>query len=327
MKNKIFHLYAPNPGGISDYVDAYLFRESKNNEKISINKKKIQINQIPERCLLHYSGYGFSKRGAPLWLLNKIETERPRINSLGIFFHELYASGPPWGSAFWLSPVQKHIARRLAELSDFWITNREGSAQWLRPFAGDKPHAVLPVFSNVGEMPAYSSVRVPKIVVFGGAALRMATYRAAGNALFVWAQAQGLEIHDIGPAISDPVILKSLRDAHVVQHGRLAKEEVSSHLSDASFGILAYSVDYVAKSGVFAAYCAHGVCPVLIAGNFVPSDGLIPSAHYLTGLPVDVDLGITVKKIGDTAWHWYQTHNLAAHGNKLKQLLCEAGTA
>ena len=248
-----------------------------------------------------------------------LKTERPRIKSVGIFFHELYASGPPWGSAFWLSPVQKHIARRLAELSDFWITNREGSAQWLRPFAGDKPHAVLPVFSNVGEMPAYSPVRVPKIVVFGGAALRMATYRAAGNALFVWAQAQGLEIHDMGPAISDPVILKSLQDARVVQHGRIAKEEVSSQLSDASLGILAYSVDYVAKSGVFAAYCAHGVCPLLISKHYASSDGLITGSNYLPGLPLLNQKISYDKTIGIAAWEWYQGHCVSVHVNTIRE--------
>lgn len=38
-------------------------------------------------CLyLQYSGYGYGKRGAPLWLLLELECNRPKIQKLGIFF-------------------------------------------------------------------------------------------------------------------------------------------------------------------------------------------------------------------------------------------------
>ena len=140
-----------------------------------------------ESVFLQMSGYGFDKRGAPLWLLHEIEKRRTHIKTLGIFFHELYAVGPPWTSSFWLSPVQRRISRRLAGLSDFWMTNREGSEQWLRRFSGDKPHAVLPVFSNVGETVTPARPRLPRIVVFGNPGLRQKTYQAADDKLFDWA--------------------------------------------------------------------------------------------------------------------------------------------
>lgn len=326
----IIFITPSSKGGVSDYAD----RARVSAKGVSVIDLKIETHKninleilSNKSIFLQYSGYGYAKRGAPLWLLKTLQEEKENFKTLGIFFHELYATGPPWGSAFWLSPVQKHIARRLAELSDFWITNREGSAQWLRQFAGDKPHAVLPVFSNVGEMPEYSFVRAPKIVVFGSAALRTATYLAAGNALFTWAREQGLEIHDIGPAINDIAVLKSLQAARVVLHGRLANEEVSRQLSDVSFGILAYPLDYVAKSGVFAAYCAHGVCPVLISTNFPAADGLVANKHYLAGLPVSIELGWDIKKIGSTAWEWYQLHNVKTHLFTIKSLFRDAGTA
>lgn len=325
MSNHEIHLYAPVNGGVEDYVDVCLMNDSQS-RKLGVVKQTGYQKSLPAQCLLHYSGYGYSKRGAPLWLLNKVQTDRPGIKTFGVFFHELYASGPLWGSAFWLSPVQKHIACRLAKLSDFWITNREGSAQWLRPFAGDKPHAVLPVFSNVGEMPAYSSVRLPKVVVFGSQALRVATYRAAGNALFAWAHAKSLEIHDIGPAINDRAIFKSLQDACVVQHGRLSVADVSTQLANASFGIIAYPIDYVAKSGVFAAYCSHGICPILISEKFTNADGLLKGINYFSELNFDVELDINFKKIGNAAWQWYQSHNVITHVSTIKRLLDEAST-
>lgn len=325
MSNRLIHIHAPNPGGVVDHVDLCVGHDSGQG-KLAIEKQAAVHALLPEQCLLHYSGYGYAKRGAPLWLLHELQIDRPQIKTLGVFFHELYAFAPPSSSAFWLSPVQRYIARRLAEMSDFWLTNREASAQWLRRFAGNKPHVALPVFSNVGEMPAYMPERAPKIVVFGSAGVRISTYRAAGESLFSWAREQGFELHDIGPAIDDPVLSVSLRCAGVVQHGRLETAEVSRQLSDAMFGVLAYPVDYVAKSGVFAAYCAHGVCPVLISKRYEPTDGLVTGNHYLAGLPVGAIQHNIVQNIGSAAWDWYQPHRVMAHVNTLKRLLREAST-
>ncbi|MBC7489956.1 MAG: hypothetical protein H7240_08345 [Glaciimonas sp.] len=318
-------------GGVADYTDKLITNLAAEKMAVALVwhadlENDLVRSSLSSECLyLQYSGYGYAKRGAPLWLLNKLQIDRPSIKTLGVFFHELYAFGPPWGSAFWLSPAQRHIARRVVEISDFWITSREGSAQWLRRFSGKKPHAVLPVFSNVGEMQAYSSERAPKIVVFGSAGLRMATYRAVGEALFSWARDRGLELHDIGPAIDQPSISAILKRAGVIEHGRLESAEVSKILADAAFGILSYPVDYVAKSGVFAAYCAHGVCPILVSKHYAPSDRLMMGTHYLAGLPLGAIQHSMVRNIGSAAWNWYQPHRIIAHVDTLKRLLSEAG--
>lgn len=324
MTITLTHILPAVSGGVSDYVGVSVQHQT-DDIKLPLNKESATRTPLSGHIFLHFSGYGYAKRGAPLWLLKKLQAERVNIKTLGVYFHELYAFGPPWSSALWLSPVQRHIARRIAELSDFWITNREGSARWLRRYAGDMPHAVLPVFSNVGEMPAYTPERAAKIVVFGSASLRMTTYRTAGAALFSWAREQGLEIHDIGPAINDSVISASLQDAGVVQHGRLDLAEVSKQLSDTMFGILAYPVDYVAKSGVFAAYCAHGMCPVLISKRYAPADGLVAGTHYFAGIPVGAKPNNVTRNIGAAAWNWYQLHNVKAHVDTIKHLLREVG--
>jgi hypothetical protein len=321
---------SPGQGGVKDFSNKLI--ENLPKELVATDfvwhedsADAITEQAVSSECLfLQYSGYGFAKRGAPLWLLKQLQTNRPQIKTLGIFFHELYAFGPPWGSAFWLSPVQRHIARRLAELSDFWITNREESAKWLRRFAGDKPHAVLPVFSNVGEMPIYSADRSTKMVVFGGSALRLKTYLVAGNGLFVWAKQQGLKIHDIGPPINDPFVSKRLATQGVIVHGRLPEIEISRMLADALYGLLTYPVEYVAKSGVFAAYSAHGICPVLISQQYPTADGLIPNQHYVAGIPKTVCERSFATDIGEKAWHWYQPHQLANHVATLSNFLAKA---
>jgi len=319
VDNHITHLYPPVHGGVSDYVDVCRSLDPQS-QPCFLDHQSAITTPLTGHCLLHYSGYGYAKRGAPLWLLNKIKQDRPHIKTLGVFFHELYAFGPPWSSSFWLSPVQQHIARRLAEIADYWLTNREGSGQWLQRFAGNKPHVVLPIFSTVGEMPSYSTNRTNKVVVFGGAALRQATYDAAGEALFSWIQAQGMTLHDIGPPMHDPALSTALEHTGAIVHGRLAPEEVSKLLADAAFGMVTYPVNYVAKSSVFAAYCAHRVCPILISKHYAPSDQLTAGQHYWAGVPAVNVQQDKLKEIGQAAWEWYQPHRLVRHIEVLKTL-------
>jgi hypothetical protein len=273
-----------------------------------------------DTVVLQLSGYGFDKRGAPLWLLREMEKRRKHIKSLGIYFHELYAFGPPWSSAFWLSPLQRHIARKLAELSDFWMTNREGSAQWLRRFADDKPHAVLPVFSNVGEPTAPAQPRLPRIVVFGSPGLRQKTYLASGDKLFAWAKQASLEVHDIGAPIEDMRVADALRANGVILHGHLEERQVGQLMEDAMFGLVAYPVEYAAKSGVYAAYCAHGVCPLLISNDYVQADGLVAGHHYLPGIPDD-EKALQDPSIRQAAWEWYQSHRVGRHAVVIKRFV------
>lgn len=273
-----------------------------------------------DTVVLQLSGYGFDKRGAPLWLLKEIEGRRRHIKSFGVFFHELYAFGPPWSSSFWLSPVQRHIARRLAEMSDFWMTSRYASAQWLERFAGDKPHAVLPVFSTIGEPDVYAQARLPRVIVFGSPGLRQLTYQAAGDKLFTWAKQAALEIHDIGAPVADQQLLATLRSNGVALHGHLPDREIRHAMASAMFGLLAYPVEYVAKSSVFAAYAAHGLCPVLISRTYVSADDLVARQHYLPGIP-DPQGGLNFSLIGRAAETWYGPHSLERHVDFIKEVL------
>ncbi|QQD71796.1 hypothetical protein H2515_10120 [Acidithiobacillus ferrivorans] len=267
------------------------------------------------------SGYEYSKKGAPLWLLREMETRRHEIKKFGVFFHELYAFGPPWKSAFWLSPVQRYVVRRLAEISDFWMTNREGSAQWLRQCAGGKPHAVLPIFSTIGELQSKSAARKNRLMVFGTVGLRTVTYRAAGRELFQWANRQSLEIHDVGSPVTDQQVMNALATNGVTQHGRLEADKISDLLRDALFGVIAYPVDCIAKSSVFAAYCAHGLCPVVISKEYASSDRLLAGQHYLPGISAEIIDADKAKYIGECAWSWYQTHKIACHAATLRGFL------
>lgn len=325
LLNMLIQLVVPQKqaGGVYDF--ARKLREAIGHDSASLvhlSKENAASWKIgtEDTVILQMSGYGFDKRGAPLWLLRELEKRRKDIKNLGIFFHELYAFGPPWTSSFWLSPVQRHIARRLVELSDSWMTSREGAAQWLRKFAGDKPHAVLPVFSTIGEPATFSQVRLPRIIVFGSPGLRQLAYQAAGDRLFAWAKQESLEVHDVGSPISDVRLVETLRRNGVIQHGRMDDPAIRALMENALFGLVAYPVEYVAKSSVFAAYCAHGLCPLLILESYREADGLKPGIHYYPGVPDTLAIS-DADSIGQAAWGWYKPHGLQCHTTALLELI------
>ena len=313
------------PGGVYDFariLQTEMGADIVNLVLFPVGTTRHSKIQAGDSLILMMTGYEYSKRGTALWLLREMERQRHKIKKFGVFFHELYAFGPPWQSAFWLSPVQRYVVRRMAEISDFWMTNREESAQWLCRYAGHKPHAVLPVFSTVGEPQSLPATRKNRLMVFGGAGLRTKTYRTAGRELFQWAKRQSLEIHDVGSPVTDTQVMDTLTANGVIQHGRLEASQISDLMRDALFGVTAYPVNYMAKSSVFATYCAHGLCPMILSnGKYAPADGLLAGQHYLPGVPtglVDID---KTHRIGEDAWGWYQSHAVASHCNALRYFL------
>lgn len=270
-------------------------------------------NIKPDVLLIHYVGYGFHKRGIPFWLLRSIyqvRTGYPKIY-IGVMFHELYATGRFWQSSFWLSPLQRLIALLLAKLSDFWITSREGSSNWICRYAANKPHAVLPIFSNVGESVHYHPGRLSAAVVFGSPGLREGTYQKAGASLFDWAKDNDVELHDVGAPLLNAELSNLLKIHEVIQHGELAANDVSVLLNRMKYGIVRYPLSFVAKSGVFAAFCAHGVLPILLTDQYFLADGLVPNKHFLTNQALIMEFNAQLS--GQFAWEWYQGHSINHH--------------
>jgi hypothetical protein len=284
-----------------------------------------------DMMLLHFSGYGFQKRGVPLWLNGEVRALRKRFRVFGVIFHELYASGPPWGSAFWLSGMQRRIAEELLSQADFWFSNREEAAKWLSKHSPSVPHATMPVFSNVGEPASIDTdgrgaARERTIVVFGSNAMRIQVYEWNDGEIFKVAQRAGLRILDIGPTIQDAAMSQRMAREGVVVQGRLPADKVSSALLKAEYGALVYPPDYAAKSGIFAAYAAHGTCPVMLWKNGTLRDGFQPGVNYMDGF--DALIGgkseLNARSIGQAARKWYEPHSIDAQVQTLRQLSTEA---
>jgi hypothetical protein len=237
--------------------------------------------------LLHYVGYGYHARGCPVWLLRglrQLRARRPAVTVISMF-HELYAtSRKPWKSVFWLSPVQCYLTAQIARLSDGIMTNRRVFAEKLRAITGGAvPVCVSPTFSNVGEpemLPAYHE-REPYAVVFGGAERKTTTYGQHGAALGRALQRLEVErVVDIGTPAADGAA--GALGVPVEMKGELPAAEVSAHLRQATVGVLRYGLHCLTKSGLWAAYAAHGVPAVMAAAATQTNRKSVvrPGAHY-----------------------------------------------
>jgi hypothetical protein len=310
ISSTLLHILPAGTGGVSDYVGRCVERQPH-----AFSQSLKEGDQIASsKCvLLHLSGYGYARKGAPFWLLGKMIALRPQVESLGIFFHEIYATGPPWRTAFWMSPAQRYIAIRMVRLCDYWITNRELSETWLRKYSTTKLNAVLPVFSNVGEGRLTLAARSPTAVVFGGPALRSSTYTRHGAELLSWARRNGISIIDIGAPLADLQLVARLKDLGVAFKGRLDAVSTGKILSSATFGCLTYDFRFVAKSGVFAAYSSYGLCPILFSTDYGVADGLAPHVHYIPGLPATDTEPAAFLAMSSNAFTWYKRHDLEQH--------------
>ena len=269
--------------------------------------------------LLHYVGYGYAKRGCPIWLVDGVQRwKNLHPNRLLVtMFHELYASGtPPWTSSFWLSSLQKNLAIRLAKLSDRCITNTQIYAETLSKLVPNQrfESISLPVFSNIGEL-NYEiplSKRTKRLVTFGHKNTRVRIYQEHVTALEQICQDFNIEeICDIGSPTG--LTLPNIRDVPIVEKGIIEASQISQILNDSIIGFLIFPPPVqLAKSGIFAAYCAHGLIPYMVSGSAITINNLEMGKHYLSTSNSGYELSLNIgQEIADNAHDWYQTHSLA----------------
>ena len=272
-------------------------------------------NQPGTTVLLHYVPHGYARKACPFWLVQALRQWRqstPKAHLLTIF-HELYACDwqRPWSSDFWLSPVQRNLAAAVAHLSDGAFTTSQRYAQQLGFLSRSKHHQVptLPVFSNVGEpatIPSWAD-RQQRLVIFGQRHSKCRIYRESLPLLEQVCRTLNIQgIWDIGPPSG--LGAGSIGGVPIHELGALSVEQISHYLSQARAGFLTYDPNRLSKSGIFAAYCAHGLLPINYRGTFYPVDGLTPGIQYW--VPAQASLPVDFKAIAEAAHCWYQTHTL-----------------
>jgi hypothetical protein len=264
--------------------------------------------------LLHYVNYGFDRRGCPAELVSGLARWRQRGagRRLVTLFHEVWATGPPWRSSFWLAPLQRRLAASLVRLSTAMVTSLDLYGRMVRRWAGDRPVRVMPVFSTIGEPAAVPSFgeRAPRMVIFGSAGVRARAWRRELPALAAACRALEIEeVLDVGPPAAVP---DRVGAARVRALGILPAEEVGSLLLGARGGFLAYPPSFLPKSTIFAAYCAHGVAPVCAWSRRERSAGPLPPFWQSEADPAE---------IARRARDWYGEHTLARQAEVYREMI------
>lgn len=276
--------------------------------------------------MLHYGGYAYEQRGCPAWLVEGLTTwcAENQEQSLLTIFHELYASGPPWRSSFWLSKRQQNLTRQIALLSEENFTSLNLYENLLREMLGPGGRVArsLPVFSSVGEpsqTPSPLTARRKTLVVFGTPGRRIQVYKRSSYALNRVCRELGVEeILDIGRDI-DPAHTREL--SVPVRHcGEQDGDSVSDLMLNSIAGIIDYPADMLGKSTIFAAYCAHRMIPIVAGyGPPEPADGLVNGVHF-NSIEKGLDLSAG-QQLADNAFEWYQQHSLTQHAKQLALVL------
>jgi hypothetical protein len=276
----------------------------------------------PAPLLVHYANYGYARRGCPGWLVEGVEGWRAAGGRrLVTLFHEVYATGPPWRSSFWLTPRQRRLARRLADASDAVVTTLPVYAELLAGCGHRGSVEVLPVFSTVGEPAVVTPLaeRLPRLVVFGGRGVRSRAYGGQLAALEASCRALDIEeVVDVGP--SSATLPATVAGRPVTALGMLPAGEVSRHLAAARVGFLAYPPAFLPKSTIFAAYCAHGLLPVCAWSR--PQRGAVAAGRHFwaPGCPAQpTDLAA----LAVNAKNWYNKHSLSFSSRFIADLLRE----
>ncbi|BAY60605.1 hypothetical protein NIES22_06640 [Calothrix brevissima NIES-22] len=267
--------------------------------------------------LLHYVGYGYAQRGCPVWLVDGLQRWKNLFpkRSLVTMFHEIAASGPIWTSSFWLSSLQKSLAARLAQMSERCITSKQSYGELLYQLNRTQQTEItcLPVFSNIGEAEYLPNLaeRSQRLVVFGSRNARLQVYNQCLKALKETCQSLNIqEILDIG--VPTGLELSEIYSIPIIEKGVDKAEEISKNLADSIAGFLNFPPPaYLAKSTIFAAYCAHRLIPCMVISSKLPIDGLEKGKHYWSNDDHSNELRlIQGQNIADNAYTWYQTHSL-----------------
>jgi hypothetical protein len=289
----------------------------------------LTTNRLPTTqpiVLLHYVPHGYARKACPVWLVAALKQWRQQSNGrLITFFHELYALDwhRPWSSDFWLSPVQQSLAGCLSQLSDLCLTSTERYIGQIQQLSRGKQRDVplLPIFSNVGEPAEVRPLaeRQRTLIIFGQRHSKGGIYKHETLLQTISSSLHIEQILDIGPRTG--LAPAAIGKIPIQELGELPATDISQLLSQSLAGFLTYDPRRLSKSGIFAAYCAHGLLPINSQSLASTVDGLQPGVHYWASdraSLLNLELG---QAIAHQAHTWYQQHNLKTHAQTLYQCL------
>jgi hypothetical protein len=279
-----------------------------------------------DAIILHLSQYPYFETnlrgtfgfGTPFWFPRALEKAiKLRQLKLLVVFDEL-------PKLYWrqiylfnlLNPIHKIVFRRIAKIASNILTdnyiNKAILMNWTK-----KPVTLIPVFSTIGEpdrVPLLAD-RKQRMIVFGGSARsRIYNSQASVDKLIHACYALGIkEIVDVGSPL-DLQNKYNFQDIAFIEEGYLSSQDIQQLLLTSIAGCLDYTPfpGELAKSSVFAAYCAHGVVPISTQYNPSEGDGIYVNQHYLNLDDSRSFSSSALQVISDNVQSWYQPRSLKA---------------
>jgi len=265
--------------------------------------------------LLEFTPLAYSRSGLS-WLL-LLQVLRWRLSGYRVitYFHELpFSNGSGFKKQLAVSLQQAHCLF-LAAVSAHSLVNQQQGRRWLQLLCGSHRLSFLPTCSNVGESDSVATPanRPLQVVVFGSPGKRRHAHALVAS-LGGYRRLFGANVNviDIGEPLDLPWELVS--EVNVL--GSLPSTEIQVHLLASRFGFFYAEPNQFSKSGVYAAYCAHGVIPVM--AHTAPG---MPSC-YLT--PEDITTSsqrfLNPEVVWTSSRQWYQEFSVSASAKRIYQL-------
>jgi hypothetical protein len=131
------------------------------------------------------------------------------------------------------------------------------------------------------------------------------------------------EILDIGSECNAPANLAGI----AVRRMRvLPAAELGNLLAQTSYGFVPHPSFCLAKSGIFAGFCAHSTLPILAESFSREVDGLRDGVHLISPRTAKAALSTGLDRCSTAAWNWYSDHRLSAHAATYARLLVQPST-
>jgi hypothetical protein len=296
-------------------ISGFPIHQVKTRSMTDLLKLFDNIGSVSRNILVNYVPHGYAKRACPEWLIRGLELWKRDHESVTLttMFHELYVTdGVPWKSDFWLSPIQKQLAVRLARLSDHCLTSCPIYVDKLEAFRQSAQRSVtlLSIPSNVGEpidRPLLKD-RDRTLLIFGQTVSKRRAYESADKLRLACEKLGIQEVLDIGPSTGLDVA-SLMGNIKIRELGEQSVVQIQELLLRSKAGFLSYPPTHLAKSGVFAAYCSHGLLPINDQSQELPGNNLVANEHYWCPEPCIEMSEARSQRIAQAASEWYYKHN------------------